>query len=175
MVSFKFTYRETLPKVHYLTLMDWYVYASVVMLGLQGVIHVWAKHSTHSQKRPRELYGLVLLVCLWFLMHGGIILYAYWFFSYLTELGPSELKEYINRFRKSDQGIESRARGHYRGHLGDGLSPHKQSLQIPSFRARGPTVTTRHIQREASLMNTPEVGALFSDDSEDVSSPKAEC
>ena len=29
MVSFKFTYRETLPKVHYLTLMDWYVYASV--------------------------------------------------------------------------------------------------------------------------------------------------
>ena len=46
-----------------------------------------------------------------------------WFFSYLTELGPSELKEYINRFRKSDQGIESRARGHYRGHLGDGRSP----------------------------------------------------
>ena len=36
-----------------------------------------------------------------------------------------------------------------------------------------PTVTSAHIQREASLMNTPEVGALFSDDSEDVSSPKA--
>ena len=175
MVSFKFTYRETLPKVHYLTLMDWYVYASVVMLGLQGVIHVWAKHSTHSQKRPRELYGLVLLVCLWFLIHGGIIIYAYWFFSYLTELGPKELKQYIDRFRKSDYAIESRARGYYRNHLGDGLSPHNQSLHIPSFGARLPTVTTAHIQREASLMNTPEVGMLFSDGDDTPSSPQGVC
>ena len=175
MISFKFTYRETLPKVHYLTLMDWYVYASVVMLGLQGVIHVWAKHSTHSQKRPRELYGLVLLVCLWFAIHGGIIIYAYWYFSYLTELGPKELQKYIDRFRKSDQAIESRARGNYRGHLGDGLSPHKQSLQIPNFGARLPTVTSKHIQREASLMNTPEVGMLFSDGDDTPSSPQGVC
>ena len=35
--------------------MDWYVYAAVVMLGLQGVVHVWAKHITHSRKREREL------------------------------------------------------------------------------------------------------------------------
>ena len=178
MVSFKFTYRETLPKVHYLTLMDWYVYASVVMLGLQGVIHVWAKHSTHSQKRPRELYGLVLLVCLWFAIHGGIIIYAYWYFSFLTELGPTELKEYINRFRKSDQGIENQNDQNYRTHIGG----RKQSVPPSSFMsaphmsgARLPTVTAAHMKREASLLNSPEIGALFSDDSEDVSSPKAEC
>ena len=171
MVSFKFTYRETLPKVHYLTLMDWYVYASVVMLGLQGVIHVWAKHSTHSQKRPRELYGLVLLVGLWFLIHGGIIIYAYWFFSYLTELGPAELRQYIDRFRKSDHGIETQNDKNYLTHIGG----HKQSLQ-PKFMSaahmtRVSTVTKARVKRERSLMNTPEVGSLFPD--EDVSSPKA--
>ena len=159
MVSFKFTYRETLPKVHYLTLMDWYVYASVVMLGLQGVIHVWAKHSTHSQKRPRELYGLVLLVCLWFFIHGGIIIYAYWFFSYLTELGPTELIQYLDRFRKWDHVIETHSGRNYKDHLG----PHRQSLQLPSFGARLQTETAERMKREGSLMNSPEVGNLFSE------------
>ena len=120
-----------------------------------------------------SLYGLVLLVCLWFFIHGGIIIYAYWFFSYLTELGPAELRQYIDRFRKSDYAVETHMIHNYHNHVGG----HKQSLQAPKFGARLPTVAAAHMKRERSLMNTPEVGALFSDDSEDVSSPKtpAEC
>ena len=71
--------------------------------------------------------------------------------------------------------IETHMRQNYRGHLGDGLSPHQQSLHIPSFGARLPTVTTAHIQREASLMNTPEVGMLFSDGDDTPSSPQGVC
>ena len=179
MVSFKFTYRETLPKVHYLTLMDWYVYASVVMLGLQGVIHVWAKHSTHSQKRPRELYGLVLLVCLWFFIHGGIILYAYRFFSYLTELGPTELRDYIDTFRKCDHGIETQNENNYRTHIG-GRKPAVPSISFMAAPhlsgARLPTVTAAQMKREGSVLNSPEIDSLFSGD-EDAPSPemKTEC
>ena len=53
MVSFKFTYRETLPKVHYLTLMDWYVYASVVMLGLAGGHSRLGEHTSRIRRNDR--------------------------------------------------------------------------------------------------------------------------
>ena len=118
MVSFKFTYRETLPQSP--------------LFDADGLVRLcFCRHARAAgghprlgealdafAEAPRELYGLVMLVCLWFLIRGGIIIYAYWFFSYLTELGPSELKEYINRFRKSDQGIENQNDQNYRTHIG---------------------------------------------------------
>ena len=40
--------------------------------------------------------------------------------------------------------------------------------------ARLPTVTAAQMKREGSVLNSPEIGSLFSGD-EDAPSPKAEC
>ena len=116
---------------------------------------------------------------MWFFIYGGIIIYAYWFFSYLTELGPTELKEYFNRFRKSDQGIENQNDHNYRTHIG-GRKPSVPSISFMAAPhlsgARLPTVTAAQMKREGSVLNSPEIGSLFSGD-EDASSPemKTEC
>ena len=46
--AFKYIYKESLPRVHYLTRLDYYMYLEHLILFVQGVMHAWAKVSLES-------------------------------------------------------------------------------------------------------------------------------
>ena len=53
-VSFKYLFKERLPKVEYLTALDVYVYAVMLALGAQGLVHVWARAEHAGRARQRR-------------------------------------------------------------------------------------------------------------------------
>ena len=124
------------------------------------------------------MYGLVLLVGLWFFIHGGIILYAYRFFSYLTELGPTELRDYIDTFpevRPRHRDAEREQLPHpYRRPQAGGTFNKFHGRAAPERRAAADGDRGADEARGVGA-EQPEIGSLFSGDEDGSPETPAEC
>eukprot|EP01043_Picozoa_sp_COSAG02_P037940 COSAG02_NODE_2887_length_7807_cov_622.088350_2_plen_149_part_00 len=74
--AFKFVYAERLPKVDYLTRMDWYMNCTLILLLIQTAIHVYVfvaidRFDVNTEELQRvEEVGLACLLCLWTAIHS---------------------------------------------------------------------------------------------------------
>ena len=113
--AFKYVYKETLPRVHYLTRLDYYMYIQLVFLLVQGLMHALASLAlelwgfTVQEVREMEFWGLVTMAMLWVFGHLFLVNWAKGHRS-LLDLEAPELLDHLQDIERSDLDAEKMRR-----------------------------------------------------------------
>ncbi|GMH80098.1 hypothetical protein TL16_g09732 [Triparma laevis f. inornata] len=111
--AFKYVYKETLPRVHYLTRLDYYMYLQLSFLLAQGVLHALASlalefdYLTVSDIRYKELQALIIMATVWILGHFVLVNWAKGHRG-LLDLEADELLHHLDELERQDQRAEKR-------------------------------------------------------------------
>lgn len=111
--AFKYVYKETLPRVHYLTRLDYYMYLQLSFLLAQGVLHALASLSiefdyyTVSEVRWKELWAIVIMASIWILGHFVLVNWAKGHRG-LLDLEADALLSHLEELERADLQAEKR-------------------------------------------------------------------
>ena len=115
--AFKYVYKETLPRVHYLTRLDYYMYTQLTFLMVQGLLHALASIALEiwgfslQEVREMELKAFVIMALVWILGHFFLVNWAKRH-RLLLDLDADELLEVLQDVERKDIKAEkARRRG----------------------------------------------------------------
>ena len=162
-VSFKYLFKERLPKVEYLTALDVYVYAVMLALGAQGLVHVWARAeyaaardngaAARAAVTRRERYALCAMAFGWVSLHAAIVVAARRFERDGSNWSSAQLRDLLDRQKANQQLAWAAARG---------------APMRPQSEARGARRCSCCCCKRDAEPEVLEIGSLFSQESVDV-------
>ncbi|GMH66139.1 hypothetical protein TrRE_jg9555 [Triparma retinervis] len=111
--AFKYIYKESLPRVHYLTRLDYYMYLEHLFIVAQGGMHAWAKISLEAgwraveDIRDIEIVQCVSLAALWIFFHFVLVNWAKGHRA-LLDVDAETLEKLLIEVEKEDRRLSKR-------------------------------------------------------------------
>eukprot|EP00520_Triparma_pacifica_P010178 CAMPEP_0118631876 /NCGR_PEP_ID=MMETSP0785-20121206/139_1 /TAXON_ID=91992 /ORGANISM="Bolidomonas pacifica, Strain CCMP 1866" /LENGTH=436 /DNA_ID=CAMNT_0006522597 /DNA_START=1302 /DNA_END=2609 /DNA_ORIENTATION=+ len=111
--AFKYIYKESLPRVHYLTRLDYYMYWEHLFIVVQGFFHAWAKIALEAGWRSlEEIRDFEIICCagmaaLWVFLHLVLVNWAKGHRA-LLDLDADTLEETLKAIEDKDRENERR-------------------------------------------------------------------